>query len=56
MIQEFPDRFLAGIDAVDPSHYDRYEAWVAGLKRALAGLPPEIARRVAFENAERLLR
>lgn len=55
VIEAFPDRFLAGIDAVDPSHYDHYAKWAAGLRKALAELPPEIARRVAFENAERLL-
>lgn len=55
VIEAFPDRFLAAIDAVDPSHYNRYQAWVAELRHALSGLSPEIARRVAFENAERLL-
>lgn len=55
VIEAFPDRFLAAIDAVDPSHYGRYQAWVAEFKYALSGLPPEISRRVAFENAERLL-
>lgn len=55
VIEGFPDRFLAAIDAVDPSHYNRYQAWVAELRHALSGLSPEIARRVAFKNAERLL-
>lgn len=55
VIETFPHRFLAAIDAVDPSHYDRYGAWVEGLKKGLAELPPEIGQRVAFENAERLL-
>lgn len=34
---------------------DRYKQWVTGLKKALAELPQDIRRRVAFENAERLL-
>lgn len=55
LVDAFPDRFLAAIDAVDPIHYNRYEGSVRELKRALADLPPGIARRVAFENAERLL-
>lgn len=55
VIEAFPDRFLAAVDAVDPRHYDHYEKWVRGLRKALAELPPEIGRRVAFENAERLL-
>lgn len=55
VIEAFPDRFLAAIDAVDPGHYNRYQGWVAELKYALAGLAPEIRRRVAFDNAERLL-
>ena len=55
VIEAFPDRFLAAIDAVDPGHYNSYQGWVAELKYTLAGLPPEISRRVAFENAERSL-
>lgn len=55
VIQEFPDRFLAAIDAVDPSHYDRYVEWVRSLRTALRGLHPDLARAVASENAERLL-
>lgn len=55
VIEAVPHRFLAAIDAVDPSHYDHYEKWVRGLKHTLAELPPEIGRRVAVENAERLL-
>ena len=55
LIIAFPDRFLAAVDAVDPAHYDRYEAWVQGLRRAIAQFSPEIGRKLAFENAERLL-
>lgn len=55
LIEAFPDRFLAAIDAVDPDHYAHYAKWVTGLKTALAWLPPDVRRRVAFENAERLL-
>lgn len=55
VIEAFPDRFLSAIDTVDPTHYYHYPAWVAELKHALAGLSPEMNRRIAFENAERLL-
>lgn len=55
VIEAFPDRFLAAIDAVEPRHYDHYVAWVRRQRKALAGLPPEIARRVAVGNAEGLL-
>jgi predicted TIM-barrel fold metal-dependent hydrolase len=55
LIETFPDRFLAAIDTVDPGHYEYYERWTRGLKVALGALPPDIARRVAHENAERLL-
>lgn len=55
LIVAFPDRFLAAIDAVAPAHYENYEAWVKSLKRILAELPPEVGRKVAYENAERLL-
>lgn len=55
LILAFPDRFLAAVDVVDPSHYDRYDGWVNGIRRFIAELPPEVGRKVAFENAERLL-
>lgn len=55
LIVVFPDRFLAAIDAVVPAHYENYEAWVKSLKRLVAELPPEVGRKVAYENAERLL-
>ncbi|MBI2295855.1 MAG: amidohydrolase family protein [Betaproteobacteria bacterium] len=55
LIMAFPDRFLAAVDAVDPAHYDHYEAWVKGLRRVIAQLPPEVRGKLAFENAERLL-
>ncbi len=54
LIEAFPERFLAGIDAIDPTRLE-YEQWVAMLRRALAGLSSGTARRVGFENAERLL-
>lgn len=55
VIKAFPERFLAAIDAVEPSHYDHYGEWVHGLRKALLGLRPDIAGRVAADNAERLL-
>lgn len=55
LILAFPDRFLAAVDAVDPAHYDHYDTWVSGLRQVIAQLPPEVGRKVAFENAERLL-
>ncbi|MBI4240330.1 MAG: amidohydrolase family protein [Candidatus Rokubacteria bacterium] len=55
VIEAFPERFLAAIDAVDPGHYAQYAEWVRVLRTALAGLPPDVSRRVASENAERLL-
>jgi len=55
VIEAFPDRFLAAIDAVDPGHYNRYQGWVAELRYALNGLLAETRRGVAIDNAERLL-
>lgn len=55
VIEAFPDRFLSGIDAVEPDHYQQYEKWVRGLRSALEGLPSGVSRQVAFDNAERLL-
>lgn len=55
LIVAFSDRFLAAVDAVDPAHYDHYEAWVNGMRKFITELPPEVGRKVAHENAERLL-
>lgn len=56
LIEEFPDRFLAAIDAVEPVHYKKfYGAAVNELRKTLSQVRSQAARRVAFENAERLL-
>jgi Tat protein secretion system quality control protein TatD with DNase activity len=56
LIEEFSDRFLAAIDAVEAVHYQKlYRPAVEELRKALANLSPEAARKVAFANAERLL-
>ncbi|WP_413719320.1 amidohydrolase family protein [Silicimonas sp. MF1-12-2] len=51
----YPDRFMVGTDTYTPErwyfvgpHADMSRAW-------LAGLPDELARKIAFENAQRML-
>jgi hypothetical protein len=55
VIETVPERLLPAIDPVDPGHDDRYVGWVQELGQALAELPPEVSRRVAFGNAEATL-
>lgn len=49
-----PDRFLVGTDTWVPSRWGELEAVQAWTRGWLAELPPDVARRLAWENAERL--
>jgi hypothetical protein len=49
-----PDRFLVGTDTWVPSRWDAIPAVQAGIRAWLRQLPPDLARRLASENAERL--
>ena len=52
-----PDRFVLGFDNVFAEHWGEfYLEQVALWRKALAGLPPPVARAVAHGNAERLWR
>lgn len=55
VFEEFPDRFMVGTDTFAPerwyyisSHADYSRAW-------LSDLPDDLARNIAFQNAERML-
>jgi len=67
LLHAFPDRFVIGSDTfVVPSRYTGPEAprifasrspvQMNGIRRLLAHLPADLARRIGFENAERIYR
>jgi hypothetical protein len=51
-----PDRFMVGTDTWVPSRWASYAEVQADTRAWLRQLPPEVARRLAMENAEALAR
>jgi hypothetical protein len=51
-----PDRFMVGTDTWVPSRWSSYVDVQAAARAWLGQLPPDVARRLAFENAESLAR
>jgi len=57
LMLRYPDRFVFAIDNVWPEDWsEKYVHQVAFWRRALSGLPDEVAHAVAHKNAERLWR
>jgi len=65
VLRDFPDRFVLGSDTmIVATHYtgpntprvfaSRGEGQRRGIRRLLSILPPDVARRIGYENAERL--
>jgi predicted TIM-barrel fold metal-dependent hydrolase len=65
VLRDFPDRFVLGSDTmIVATHYtgpqaprlfaSRGEGQRHGIRRLLSVLPPDLARRIGYENAERL--
>jgi len=65
VLRDFPDRFVLGSDTmIVATHYtgpstprlfaSRGEGQRRGIRRLLSVLPPDVARRIGYENAERL--
>jgi predicted TIM-barrel fold metal-dependent hydrolase len=52
LLREFPDRFMIGSD----QFYDQNLERLAFARRFVDALPPDIARRIASENARRIYR
>lgn len=52
---KFPDRFMIGIDTYSLSRWKNFDAVVATVRRWLAQLPEDVARRLAYDNAAVLL-
>jgi hypothetical protein len=54
MFERYPDRFLIGSDTWVNERWASYGDIIAGYRRWLAELPPEIAAKIAHGNAKRL--
>jgi predicted urease superfamily metal-dependent hydrolase len=54
LFEAFPDRFVIGTDTAHPFQYSRYADMVAAFRRLLSQLKPETARKIGYDNAERL--
>lgn len=52
--EEFPDRFMVGTDTFSVSRWYEVESHAASVRSWLNGLPPQIAERIAYKNAEAL--
>ena len=55
LIKRFPDRFMVGTDTFTPERLHYIGAHAEFSRRWLAGLPRDLAERVATKNAEALL-
>jgi len=67
VLKDFPDRFVLGSDTmIVATHYTgpptprifagRGEGQRSAIRRLLSALPPDVARRIGYENAQRLYR
>jgi hypothetical protein len=55
LFASFPDRFMIGTDTWIPSQWTRLPALLSDVRGWLAQLPSDLARAIAFGNAEDLL-
>lgn len=54
LLRDFPTRFLTGMDTYIPSRWVELPDIAAETRAWLQQLPPEVARNIAYANAERL--
>jgi hypothetical protein len=54
LFTQHPDRFMVGTDTWTPSRWPQVPDLQDGTRTWLRQLPPAVARRIAWENAERL--
>lgn len=52
---KFPDRFMIGVDTFSTDRWKRFDQVIAEIRLWLSQLPPDIARQIAFDNADRVL-
>lgn len=55
VFQEFPDRFMVGTDTFAPERWYYVDRHAQFSRNWLSDLPEQIARKIAFENAEAML-
>jgi len=54
LVTKYPDRFLIGSDTWVNQRWLYYDELMRGYRRWLGGLPPDVARKVAWDNGARL--
>ena len=54
LLLKYPDRFLIGSDTWVNQRWQQYDSLMQGYRTWLGGLPPEVARRIAWDNAATL--
>ena len=54
LVTKYPDRFLIGSDTWVNQRWLYYDELMLGYRRWLGGLPPDVARKVAWDNGARL--
>jgi hypothetical protein len=54
LLTDFPTRFMVGSDTWVNARWQGYESLMADARRWLGGLPPDIARRIAWGNGAAL--
>jgi len=55
LFTDFPDRFMVGTDTFTPTRWDEVVDHADRSREWLADLPPDLAGRIAWRNAEALL-
>ena len=50
----YPNRFVVGVDTYSPSRWQQFDAVVAGIQHWLSQLPDDVAKKLAYGNAETL--
>jgi hypothetical protein len=56
LFEQFPDRFMVGMDCYFAEAYQFFPERVSRFRQLLSGLSPPTARKLAYENAERVLK
>ena len=54
LMLKYPTRFLIGSDTWVNGRWQQYDELMQGYRRWLGGLPPEVARRIAWDNGASL--
>lgn len=52
---KFPDRFMIGVDTFSTDRWKRFDQVTTKIRNWLSQLPNDIAKQIAFENADKVL-